>query len=542
MRFFRLSLAQQAGAKARAYLGRRGLQEDALARWQIGFAPPGWHNLWQHLRGKGVAEEVILAAGLARRPSEQGKTAPYTAPYDVFRNRIIFPIQDRRGRCIAFGGRALDAEATAKYLNSPETALFAKSHCLFNHGRAQAAAGRGQPLVVAEGYIDVIALVEAGFAAAVAPLGTAVSSAQLQLLWRMADEPILTLDGDTAGRQAGYRLLDRALPLLEAGKALRFALLPQGQDPDDVIRAAGPRAMQNLLDAAVPMVQLLWQRDTEGKRFDTPERKAGLAKILRARVAEIRDSEIRRHYDSALRDLRWQLFQSHRTGGNPAAQRPRHTQPGTAYGAKILRPALLATRHSRLAASDRTDGINLREAVILALAVATPAVIEEVEPELMALDCQNPAHEQIRDALLLSLANDEITETALSQAIGTEALDSLHKHPQIKLLSSLSPAGDVKKAQRTIGEEFAKLSAERELQSGIAEAQEDLRDLREVADETITWRLREAKKACHAALHGPAQEAENAITGANGVPISQQDHDDFQNAFEGGATRGSEAG
>ena len=187
----------------------------------------------------------------------------------------------------------MDPDDNAKYLNSPETELFDKGRNLYNQGPARTAAGKGQPLIVAEGYMDVIALAEYGFGAAVAPLGTAVTEHQLALLWRISDEPIIALDGDTAGLRAAMRLIDLALPLLEAGKSLRFALMPEGQDPDDVLRAQGAGALQKLLDGAIPMVSLLWRRETEGKSFDSPERKAALDKALREKIQLIRDPSIR---------------------------------------------------------------------------------------------------------------------------------------------------------------------------------------------------------------------------------------------------------
>ncbi|HBM60240.1 MAG TPA: DNA primase, partial [Citreicella sp.] len=178
VRWFRLQLRTAAATEARAYLDRRGLKADVQDRFELGFAPDGWRNLWEHLRAQGVAEDLILGAGLAK-PPDRG------APYDVFRHRIMFPIRDGRGRAIAFGGRAMDPNDNAKYLNSPETELFDKGRSLYNHAPAREAAGKGQPLIVAEGYMDVIALSEAGFAASVAPLGTAVTEHQLALLWRI---------------------------------------------------------------------------------------------------------------------------------------------------------------------------------------------------------------------------------------------------------------------------------------------------------------------------------------------------------------------
>ncbi|WP_370229694.1 DNA primase, partial [Salipiger bermudensis] len=306
VRFFRMQLRAGAATEARAYLDRRGLKEDVRDRFEIGFAPEGWQNLWDHLRGQGVAEDLILGAGLAKA-SDRGK-----APYDVFRNRIMFPIRDARGRAIAFGGRAMDPRDNAKYLNSPETELFDKGRNLYNHAPAREAAGKGQPLIVAEGYMDVIALSEAGFGASVAPLGTAVTETQMQLLWRITDEPIVALDGDKAGLRAAYRVIDLALPLLQAGKTLRFALMPEGKDPDDLLRAEGAGAVSKVLEGAMPMVQLLWRRETEGKVFDSPERKAALDARLRDVLRQIQDPGLRRHYGDEIKELRFQLFRPQR--------------------------------------------------------------------------------------------------------------------------------------------------------------------------------------------------------------------------------------
>ena len=196
----------------------------------------------EHLQGKGTDPKLVVDAGLAAESDRGGGL------YNRFRDRIMFPIRDARGRAIGFGGRAMDPNAPAKYYNSPETALFDKGRSLYNHGPAREAAGKGKPLIVAEGYMDVIALSEAGFTATVAPLGTAITEDQLRLLWRIAPEPIIALDGDTAGLRAAMRLIEIALPLLEAGQSLRFALMPEGLDPDDLIKAQGAGAMQQLLD------------------------------------------------------------------------------------------------------------------------------------------------------------------------------------------------------------------------------------------------------------------------------------------------------
>ena len=367
LQYFRLQLNTSAGADARAYLSGRVLSQQALDRFEIGYAPDSWQGLWDHLTGKSVSEELIFAAGLSK-PSNKGKR-----PYDTFRNRIIFPIRDPQKRCIGFGGRAMDPNDPAKYLNSPETELFDKGRSLYNHGPAREASGKGQSLIVAEGYMDVIALAEAGFGASVAPLGTAVTQTQLQLMWRICDEPIIALDGDTAGIRAAQRAMDLALPLLEAGKSLRFAVMPNGQDPDDVLRAGGPGALQALLDTARPMVDLLWERETSGKNFDSPERKAALDKTLREKLQLIKDPTIRGHYGQAIKDKRWQLFRAKATSKSALGFNVK-------TGYNIVTPQA-STRNSALANGSELSHF-LRHSVILASLLNCPNALPVVEGAL----------------------------------------------------------------------------------------------------------------------------------------------------------------
>src|SRR6266700_3019629 len=230
-KFFETTLASRAGAKARGYLADRGLDAATQLKFRIGYAPAERFALKEHLGALGIAPEDMIEAGLLVAADD------IPLPYDRFRDRVIFPISDLAGRVIAFGGRALDKDAPAKYLNSPETPLFHKGGTLYNGAAARQAAHQGAPVVAVEGYVDVIAMVTSGFAATVAPLGTALTEDQLALLWKMADEPILCFDGDQAGQRAAFRAVDLALPRLKPGKRLLFASLPDGQDPDDLVRS-----------------------------------------------------------------------------------------------------------------------------------------------------------------------------------------------------------------------------------------------------------------------------------------------------------------
>ena len=240
-------------------------------------------------------------------------------PFDRFRDRVMFPIADLRGRVIAFGGRALEKDAAAKYLNSPETPLFHKGATLYNIAAARQAAHAGkstQPaqenagaaLIAVEGYVDVIAMVRAGFPATVAPLGTALTEDQLGLLWKMADEPTLCFDGDSAGLRAAYRAVDLAMPRLKPGKSLKFATLPQGQDPDDLYRSGGREAIADVIAAARPLGQLLWARETEGHSFDTPERRAALEARINEVTSAIGDDSVRKYYRQDFNERLSQFF------------------------------------------------------------------------------------------------------------------------------------------------------------------------------------------------------------------------------------------
>src|SRR5437870_3823516 len=224
-KFFETTLAARAGAKARGYLADRGIEPKTQLKFRIGYAPPERFALKEHLGAQGVSTEDMIEAGLL----VHGEGIP--VPYDRFRDRVMFPIADLRSRVIAFGGRALEKDAQAKYLNSPETPLFHKGGTLYNIASARKAAHDGAQIVAVEGYVDVIAMVTAGFEGTVAPLGTALTSDQLSLMWKMADEPVLCFDGDAAGRRAAYRAVGTALPLIRPGKSLRFAGLPDGRDP-----------------------------------------------------------------------------------------------------------------------------------------------------------------------------------------------------------------------------------------------------------------------------------------------------------------------
>ena len=303
--FFEKSLRREMGKEARTYLKGRGLTGEDCKRFGIGFAPDSFNALVDEMTQQGASMDRLVEAGMIIRPDDNRENKK---PWDRFRNRIMFPITDARGRLIAFGGRAMEAGSTnkkiAKYLNSPETNIFHKGSILYRYPEARKAlhnpnnGARG--LIVAEGYMDVIALVRAGFEHACAPLGTALTEDQLALLWRAGPEPTLCFDGDKAGLRAAFRSVERALPLLRPGQTLRFALMPEGQDPDDLIRGKGPAAMGRILEKSIPLVDMLWRREVEREVLDSPEAKAGLKNRIFEALREISDEGVRDQYKTAL--------------------------------------------------------------------------------------------------------------------------------------------------------------------------------------------------------------------------------------------------
>ncbi|ETX14203.1 DNA primase [Roseivivax halodurans JCM 10272] len=515
VRFYRMQLGTGAAQEARAYLDRRKLGPAARDTFEIGFAPPGWQSLFDHLTGQGIAPELIMAAGLARESQKGGK------PYDVFRHRIMFPIRDGRGRAIAFGGRAMDPDDKAKYLNSPETELFDKGRNLYNLAPAREASGKGAPLIVAEGYMDVIALSEGGFPAAVAPLGTAVTEAQLQTLWRVSDEPVIALDGDAAGIRAAYRVIDLALPLLEAGRSLRFAIMPPGKDPDDIIRGEGPEAIRRILDEAVPTVSLLWRRETEGRSFDTPERKAALDKSLRETVKRIPDETLRYHYGEEIKHLRWELFRPAGQGG----QRKRGAWKTGWKGANAPAVPSAETKNSLLVTGqDRADQL-IREVVILAALISTPEVLPDFEGQVEEMPCLDPTHAAMRDALLrIRPANGAEAREAVAAAIGAEALETALSAPHLAIVPCLRRPGDAEFAALTIGEELAKVTARFGRHAAETEAVEDLEAH---GDEVLTWRLRQASEEFARAQRAVREDDIEYDLGDNGARIDRGERNAF---------------
>ncbi|HLH50536.1 MAG TPA: DNA primase [Roseiarcus sp.] len=442
-RIFEDNLQSSLGAKARGYLADRRIDAKIQRDFGLGYAAAERFALRDALAAKGVTADQMIATGLLVHGED------IAVPYDRFRDRIMFPIHDRSGRVIGFGGRAMEAGAPAKYLNSPETELFHKGAILFNHHRARKSAHDKGEIVAVEGYVDAIQMSAAGFPQTVAPLGTALTADQCELLWRMAGEPILCFDGDKAGRKAAFRAIDVALPLIGPGKSLRFALLPEGQDPDELIRAAGPGAVEEALAAAKPLAEMLFLRETEGQLFDTPERRAALERRLRELVGLIADEPLRRHYREDMETRLAGLFGSGRrppfAGSARTGDRTRR-RPFGDQGPRLGMASEPLPSPPPPAGAARAAP---RDVAILAIAINHPDLLARHAEEIAALEFANRRLAVLRDRLLDLAAEPDAA--ALAEALAAAGLADERdrilrlaaKGPDWRLLKPEAPESDV---------------------------------------------------------------------------------------------------
>ena len=435
-RWFQKQLRLPVGRHGLDYLRGRGLGDDVIDDFRLGFAPDSRDGLIGALKREGATIDKLVEAGLAIQPEERGRE-----PYDRFRGRVMFTINDRRGRAIAFGGRVM-GQGEPKYLNSPETPLFHKGANLYCLDRAREAATKSQPVVVAEGYMDVIALHGAGFTGAVAPLGTALTEGQLGELWKLADEPYLCFDGDNAGRRAAQRAAGRALPLLRPGKSLRFVSLPAGEDPDSLIRARGPDAVRHVLDLARPLADVLWDMETDGKPADTPERRASIQTALRAKADEIADPSVKSLYHQEFKDRFYKAF-----GRRPTATGGRW-QPGARRsfrGMSLEPPAPFAPGTAARMAGADLDSSRLERALLGAL-IERPALLHIVIEELHRLAITNPELCRLESALTQFANEAPAIDPAAEEAMGGEPLEEklLAEHLQRHGLDPVAETARIK--------------------------------------------------------------------------------------------------
>ena len=391
--WFEQKLAGPGGAEALDYLRGRGLSPKTIGHFRLGWAPDSRTAMTQSMKAEGIDEALLVEAGLLRKPEGGGDA------YDYFRGRVMFPITDRRGRVIAFGGRIL-GDGQPKYLNSPDTPVFHKGRVLYGLAQAREAARKSEEIIVAEGYMDVIALSQGGFPQAVAPLGTALTEDQIAELWKLANEPIVCFDGDTAGMRAAARAADRALPMLKPGHSLRFVTLPQGQDPDDLISKHGSKAMREVLDAAVPLSDFIWRQELTAQPVTTPERIADFQTRMRARIKEIGERTVQESYADMVENRIREMRRAGRENSNfKRGYKPSNQNTTFIQGNRSNIPAVMANRQQQ---------------IVLAALINHPGLIDELGETVGALSFADPFLDKLRQQIIeIALADSGLDTDGL---------------------------------------------------------------------------------------------------------------------------------
>ncbi len=390
-RFFEAEFRAPRGEHARAYTAKRGLAPATLSEFRFGYAPDTRDALKRHLIGKGVPEDMIAEAGLIIRPDD-GRPA-----YDRFRGRLMIPIQDDRGRVVAFGGRTLSPDGQPKYLNSPETPLFHKGVMLFNAHRAREPAFKAGQAVVVEGYLDAIALWQAGVTHVVATLGTAFTEDQVMRLWKFAAEPVVCFDGDAAGVSAAHRAIDRIFPVLKSGYSFQFCFLPDGMDPDDLIKSRGIAGFEEEIKSARPLFDVVWDREVSVSRLDTPERKAALEKRIDDLINTIQDQRVRRRYQLDIKFKLSNLFfeQARKGRGGGKADKGESLSSGGLGNVGTPSGAYFGT-----------------ERLVLGLCMRYPFLLDRAFERLAGLFFTDELHRRFRDVLCQIV--DELEATPIT--------------------------------------------------------------------------------------------------------------------------------
>ena len=414
--FFQKSLLANAGKNARDYLKSRGLNQEIVSQFRVGYAPHSQNLLKSELKNKGFSEESMLLAGVLVKSN----SSPNSTYYDRFRNRIIFPIDDRRGKIIGFGARAL-GDIKPKYLNSPETPIYQKRKELYGFSHAAPSAHKKGHIIITEGYMDVIALHKAGFKNSVAPLGTAITDDQLQNLWKVVSEPILCFDGDSAGKRAAIRAASRALPLLRSGYTVRFSSLPSGEDPDSVIKSSGPEAMQRILSNSIPLSNFLWNLETKGGNLpDSPEERAHLHKKLQDYAYLIQDQTMRGYFLSFFKNC---LKEKTKLGAN-------FTKIKNNFTSKNWGPNIFLQKE---AGPEAKIDINfIRHAILIAVLINHPKMYDFVGERLGSITCIPSALDKLRQEVLKICEDQEIIE---SEIIKNHLKESGQENTLAKVLS-----------------------------------------------------------------------------------------------------------
>lgn len=464
--WFEQQLGGLDGSDARALLERRGVSDASRRTFGLGFAPDARGRLRAALRDFG--DEMLIEAGLLI--SVEGKE-----PYDRFRGRLMIPIRDPRGRVIAFGGRII-GEGEPKYLNSPDTPLFDKGRTLYNLDRALPAARKADRVIVVEGYMDAIALAQAGIGEAVAPLGTALTESQLERLWRVADVPLLCFDGDGAGQKAAIRAAQRALPMLAPGRSLAFVTLPEGQDPDDLVRRQGAGAFERCAGAAQPLVERLWAHELAAEPLDTPEQRAGFRQRLNAMADTISDPAVKSEYRAEFRHrfevqfARARKPLNQRTPFYPFAQRRR--------GEKGMVPSAPVTEEAKAVRAGGGIDPVLAKAVLAGL-IRHPAEIARHQEVLSSLKMANGALGRLFEAVVDVALEDRAASAApldsgrlitILARSGFEDIATELLRPDSIQYSFTRRGGDEGQAREDLDEAIAILIARPEIDAALADA------------------------------------------------------------------------
>jgi DNA primase len=374
--FFEAALRRDDGRDATRYLKQRGLDSAIVKTFRIGYSPR--MGLRAALKDKGFSDEDMLAAGVIRKSDRDGSL------YDYFRDRVMFPIENRQGKVIAFGARAL-GDAQPKYLNSGEGPTFSKKAVLYGWVQAREGLRRNLPLVVAEGDMDVIAIHRSGAAAAVAPLGTALTPEQIALLWKLHDEPVLCFDGDAAGQRAQTRALERILPLLEPGRSARLAVLPEGKDPDDLIAASGPEGFRKVIGTARSLVDSLWEQIQAEFDIRQPEARAQFWQAVRGHVRSIGNNQVRSAYGDEI-ESRIAAMRNQIRGISSMVAPRRASRPQT--------------------------GLINRHRAVVALLLAHPSLVSANFEALSMLDSGDQSLESLKKALIDAVIRDPDLDAA----------------------------------------------------------------------------------------------------------------------------------
>ncbi|MCP4319223.1 MAG: DNA primase [Hyphomicrobiales bacterium] len=492
--FFQEKLQAAEGAKARAYLRDRGLSGKTIETFRLGFAPDGRNVLKEFLASKGVEKQQIEACGLVIHGPE------IAVSYDRFRDRIMFPILSAREKVIAFGGRAMSSDSPAKYLNSNETELFHKGRVLYNFARARRGAQGAESagtIIAVEGYMDVIALHQAGVENAVAPLGTALTENQLDLLWRMTPEPVLCFDGDEAGTRAANRAVDLALAGLKPGRSVRFAVLPQGQDPDDLVREDGRAPFDEVVRAARPLADMVWVRETSSGVFDTPEKRAALEASFNRVTQTIGDESVRRHYVQDMRDRLNAYFESSRPaganqqggrgrfGGGGGRQGYRQGDPRSAKAGKRYAMTNLLARSTMV--RGRSELPALRDSVLAMTLINHPDLLITEFDEVSAIEFDNRQLAILLEQLMEICADGDVPDREavlqrLHQFGHEETIDSLGRQIRFARVWTATTEAALEDAREGFRQVLSLFKRSRELKQQKIELERDIAEATESGD------------------------------------------------------------